>query len=49
MNGDELAAEMASAVNSGINPDEFQNHLQNEHPYLQSEVVSQVLVPAISS
>lgn len=49
MDGDELAEAMADSVNSGINPEELQETLEKEHPYLQTEVVNQVLIPALKA
>lgn len=49
MDGEELADVMADAVNSGIDSSELQETLQREHPYLQAEVVNQVLIPALEA
>lgn len=49
MKGDELAEVMADTVNSGINSDNLQETIQREHPYLQAEMVNQVLIPALKA
>jgi len=49
MQGDEVAEVLSDSVNGGINPEELQDQLQIEHPYLQAEIVNQVILPAIEA
>lgn len=47
MNGQELAEAIADAVNSGIDPLEFQAELKRSHNALQRYAFRQVLKPGI--
>jgi hypothetical protein len=45
--GEQLAGEIADAVNGGINPVEFREQLQREHNALQQRAFAEVLKPGI--
>jgi hypothetical protein len=49
METEQLADTMADAVNSGIDSAELEIALQAEHPYLQRELVNEVLIPALEA